>query len=143
MAPIRSIPILIGFQEGCSRLLGKSRGDDMFGILSYGRDELSPGRDDSCSSESWFGAQKRISPWGGTRSDERELIPTGRDVGLAKSGFRPTAVRLRLTLRSRFSQDCAAYRHRNRVAPRDNRQRAEAGRPSELVRQSLGISGCK
>ncbi len=46
MAPIRSIPILIGFQEGCSRLLGKSGGDDMFGILSYGRDELSPGRDE-------------------------------------------------------------------------------------------------
>jgi hypothetical protein len=40
MAPIRSIPILMGLYKGCSQLPGKSRGDRMLeGSGPIGRDE--------------------------------------------------------------------------------------------------------
>jgi hypothetical protein len=40
MAPIRSNPKLMGFQKGCSQLLGKSRGDRMLGSGPIGGEEL-------------------------------------------------------------------------------------------------------
>jgi hypothetical protein len=150
MAPIRSNPKLMGFQRGCSQLLGKSRGDRMLGSGPIGREEL-------LTIRTRHTIQRYSPPWAPYKnSDERQLIApeerlkSGPDpsftidsVPWRSRDSRPTEVRLSLTPRSRFLQGCGAYRRRNRAAPPDNRRRAGGGRPLEPVKQSRGISECK